>query len=229
MTIMLYSGTPGSGKSLHMASDIRFRLKRWADRPILGNFDVNRDVLRHPDSYHYVPNAMLTPDLLTDFAAEWWDSHRFREDSLWLCLDEMQLLYNSRDWNQKGNNRQEWLTFFSQHRHYGYKVFFIAQGAKMVDNQFRMLIDYEVIHRKVSTAGTAGLILSMLCGGRLFTRVTTLYQTHDKLGAEFYVARRADMALYDTTATFDPTGGASALRARDGWRDERGGAAARAT
>lgn len=203
MTIELLSGTPGTGKSLDAAGMIRFRLNHFRDRPILANFDINRRVVKHPEAFHYYPNEVLSPKMLAKWARDYWgDLRRSKEDYIWLVLDEVQLLFNSREWNKKGNGRQDWLTFFSQHRHYGYRIVFIAQAAEMIDNQFRKLIEYEVVHRKMSTAGTVGWLLSLPFRGRLFVRVRVFYQMRERLGAEFYVARRKDMELYDTTALF---------------------------
>lgn len=206
MTIYLYSGTPGTGKSLHAANDVRFALNRRM-RPVIGNFEIDADApVRHPENYRYVPNSELTPKLLTDFADAFWESlgwDEFREDYILLVLDECQLLFNSREWSAK--DRLAWLEFFSQHRKYGYKVLFIAQSAKMVDNQFRMLIEYEVNHRKVSNMGIIGDILGLLTFNRLFCQVLYYFQMGERLGCTWYLALRADMRMYDTHKRFART------------------------
>ena len=38
--ITLYSGTPGSGKSLHMAEVLYYRVKNY-NGVVIGNFDLN--------------------------------------------------------------------------------------------------------------------------------------------------------------------------------------------
>ena len=204
MTVYLYSGTPGSGKSLHAASEVRFALNRHSPRPVVGNFPISPDArVRHPDMYTYRGNWELSPQWLYDFATDWWESHpgTFREDFILLVIDECQLLFNSREWSAK--DRLAWLEFFSQHRKYGYKVLFVAQNAKMVDNQFRMLIEYDVIHRKMSNAGLVGWLMSIPFAGRLFVHVTYFFQQNERLSASWYVARRADMRLYETHRRFE--------------------------
>ena len=205
--ITLYSGTPGSGKSLDMANDIRMALNkpRGEDMPVIANFPVNVQGVRRPQAFHYVPNSELTPGYLTDFAEDFWDttSRRFSEDYLLLALDELQLLHNSRNWMTKGRNgkhdsRMDWLEFFSQHRKYGYRIIFAAQSAKMIDNQFRMLIETEVNHRKVAHMGLVGGIVSKLFLDRLFFRVKYLYQTNERLGMSFMLARKCNMTMYDS-------------------------------
>lgn len=93
MTIYLYSGTPGTGKSLHAANDIRFQLNRRRPHPVIGNFELSQSApVRHPEFFSYYPNEDLTPDLLTTHADNYWDGcgHDFKEDYLTLVLDECQ-------------------------------------------------------------------------------------------------------------------------------------------
>lgn len=204
--IYLYSGTPGSGKSLHMANEIRFNLNRKNPKPIISNFELAPDApVKHPEFYHYVPNEDMSPQFLIDFATSWWadDSHRFKENAIWLIFDECQILWNSRSWSQK--TRLRWLGFFSQHRKYGYKVIFIAQSAKMIDNQFRMLVELETNHRKLSNMGFIGSLLSLPFAGRLFMFVTYYFQSTERLGADWYFYRSKDSAMYDSYKTFEAT------------------------
>lgn len=207
--IVLYSGTPGSGKSLDAAGQIRYALDkpRGEDMPVIANFDVNTQIVRRPDAFHYVTNMELTPDYLCNFADDFWThtKRRFSEDYLLCVLDEVQIIFNSRSWMDKGvkgrnNSRMDWLEFLSQHRKYGYKIILIAQSAKMIDNQFRMLCEYEVNHRKVEHMGMVGAGVSALFLGRLFMRVKYLFQTNERLGMQFYLSRQKDMQLYDTYA-----------------------------
>lgn len=209
MTMYVYSGTPGSGKSLHAASEIRFNLNRKSNpRPVIANFNLAPTAkIAHPECFTYVPNNELTPQYLMEYAIDYWSKHEFHEDWIRLYLDEVAIIYNSRTWNDKDNHRQEWLTFFSQHRKYGFKVILIAQNAKMIDTQFRMNIDYEIIHRKVSTMGWMGFLMALPFMGRLFVHVETMFQMGERISASYHVPRKADMEMYDTRATFDPSTG----------------------
>lgn len=200
MTIYLYSGTPGSGKSLHAARIVRWRLEGKHPKPVIVNFPINRNAVEHPELCYYKPNVELTPDWLMDFADEYWLTHEFHEDYLTLILDECQLLFNSRSWQDI--TRKEWLAFFSQHRKYGFKVIFIAQSDIMVDKQFRVCIEYEVKHRKLSTAGAAGWLLALPFGGRVFVENTRNYQDRMRVDTDFVLGKRRDMALYDTRERF---------------------------
>lgn len=197
--IYAYTGVPGSGKSLHAANDVRFALNHG--RPVVANFDLGPDApVKDRELFHYLPNESLTVDWLKEFSDSYWASSSvpFREDWLLLALDEVQILWNSRRWSDKG--RMEWLEFFSQSRKYSYKIIMIAQSAKMIDNQFRMLIDTEVNHRKLSSMGGIGFLLSRPFRDRLFMRVSYLFQSGERLGSEWTIGHKADMQMYDSYA-----------------------------
>lgn len=202
MSIYVYTGTVGTGKSLHAAHEIRFQLNRRSPRPVVANFPIRKSAVRHPECFTYVPNDELSPQFLVDFATRFWSSvDFFREDYINLVIDEAQLLFNSRRWSS--SDRMAFLEFFSQSRKYGYKVIFIAQSAKMIDNQFRMLIEFEVNHRRFSSMGVIGGVLGLLTLDRVFMHVTYLFQTNERLGAGLYLLRMRDVDVYDSYARFE--------------------------
>lgn len=200
MTIYLYSGTPGSGKSLHATKDIRDCLSYGI--PVIANYDLNHDI-KHYDRFTYKSNDELTPEYLQEYAVDWWSTkgHRFKEDSILLVLDECQLLFNSRNWNQK--DRMGWLKFFSQHRKYGYKVIFIAQFDRMVDRQIRSLIEYEFIHRRMGNFGLKGKIVAVILGGELFVCVRVFYPLGEKVGNSFFRKNKRVFRMYDSYKMFE--------------------------
>ena len=117
--IYLYSGTPGSGKSLHTSRVIYWTLKRGY--PVLANFPVNTGNIRKAKGeFVEVANDTLTPKYLINYARGYFHGRRVVEGKILLILDECQLMFNAREWNTKGRN--EWLSFFTQHRKFGYDV-----------------------------------------------------------------------------------------------------------
>lgn len=197
--IYLYSGTPGSGKSLHVARVIYFSLKRKL--PVIANFEINLEkVSKNIVPFYYCPNDKLTPQELIDYSMRYWNGKPVREGKLLVVIDECQLMFNSRDWNAKGRN--EWLSFFTQHRKYGYDIILIAQFDRMIDRQIRALIEYEQIHRKVSNFGIKGKIFSLCAGGNLFISVKVWYPMKEKVGSEFFKASRRYYSLYDSYQMF---------------------------
>lgn len=201
MSIYVYTGTVGTGKTLHAAQNIREDVNGIRPHPVIANFKINAEMLKRPELVTYCPNEELTVDFLRDFALDYWNGHDYKEDMIHLYVDEAQLLYNSRRWTAR--DRMENLEFYSQSRKAGYRIVFLAQSARMVDNQFRMLMEYEVNHRRVTSMGLPGLILGALCMRRLFLRVEYQYATHERIGSTLYFARKRDMRIYDTNATFE--------------------------
>lgn len=200
--IIFYSGTPGSGKSLHVASNLYWWIR--AGKPCIGNFDINLDRIKthHPKRYTYLPNHQITPDYLTQYAKDYINEvGKVREDSILLVLDECQLMFNARDWSQRGRN--EWLQFFTLHRHLGFRIILIALFDRMIDRQVRSLIEYEYIHRKVSNFGLKGMLISFFAFGKLFVSVKVWYPMKEKVGSEFFRAKRMYYSLYDTYVLFD--------------------------
>lgn len=197
MMLYVYTGVPGSGKSLHAANDVRFALNHG--RPVIANFELGADApVKDRSLYHYVSNDQLSVSYITEFCDAYWadPEHKFREDFVLLVLDEVQILWNSRRWSEKG--RMEWLELWSQSRKYGLKVIMIAQSAKMIDNQFRQLVDTEINHRKVSSFGTLGFLISLPFRDRLFLRVSSLFQSGIRLGSEWSIGSKKDMQMYDS-------------------------------
>lgn len=199
--IYLYSGTPGSGKSLHQASNIYWWVK--SGHLAIANFDIDKWQIPSKNNplFYYVPNDNLTPELLIKVSKIYFRDHKFKEGAIRVFIDECQLLFNAREWNTKG--RKEWLSFFTQHRKYGFDIYLIAQFDRMVDRQIRSLIEYEVIHRKVSNFGKWGTIFNLIAGGNLFVAVKVWYPMKEKISSEFFKGNKRYFNLYNTYNTFD--------------------------
>lgn len=194
--IYLYSGTPGSGKSLHMARDIYYDMK--FKRPIVTNIELN-----YPKgTYYYLPNWELTPEKLKRFSREVFQGKKIKEDCIRLYIDEAQLIFNCRDFMSKGRN--EWLEFFTQHRKLGYQVTLVSQFQGMLDKQIRTLIEYEFIHRKLSNYGLKGWLLSllMLSPSSMFCAVKVWSPMKQRVSSEFFAYKKKYAKIYDTFSLF---------------------------
>ena len=205
--ICLYSGTPGSGKSLHVAGNIKARL--FLNKPVICNFEIDSARVKHPEAFRYLSNQEITPAELIQFSRDYFAGRKVREEEIWLVLDEAQLLFNAREWQAVSS--AGWVSFFSQHRKYGYHVVLIAQFDRMLDRQIRSLIEYEYIHRKVSNYGWFGKIFSAFAAGKLFVAVQMWYPIKERIGSEFFIARKGLYSLYNTYADF---GGAVTQRGK---------------
>lgn len=210
--VVLYSGTPGSGKSLHTAQRLFYWLR--LGKPAICNFPIDLKAVRKkkPDAlpFYYWENSQLTVRRLISFSKEYFAGKRIKEDSIMLVIDEAQLLFNAREWQKKG--RDDWLSFFTQHRKYGFYIILVAQFDRMIDRQIRSLIEYEYIHRKVSNFGIKGKALSLVMGGHMFVAVKVWYAMNEKVGSEFFRSRRKYYRLYDTFGDFGNGKGTRPIR-----------------
>lgn len=152
-------------------------------------------------AFTYCPNDEMTPEFLIDFSRQRFGSKPPKEGSILLVIDECQLLFNAREWQQSG--RARWLSFFTQHRKLGYDIILIAQFDRMIDRQIRSLIEYEFIHRKMSNFGWQGKLMSLFFGGNTFIAVKMWYPLNEKIGSEIFHARKNLYRIYDSYATFD--------------------------
>lgn len=200
MTVYLFTGTPGSGKSAHMAMIIYYALK--LKRPVLANFEINTEQFERPDKFVYIPNEVLSPRAIEEYARFYFSSHEFGEGKIKLFIDEAQICFNSRDWK----NNSEWIRFFTQHRKLGVDVYLVAQFHEMIDKQIRTLVEYEVSHRKVNNVGWFGRFVSLLTlNHAVFVAVTRWYGQKMRLSSEWFLGRKKFYRLYDTYKLFDPS------------------------
>ena len=213
--IYLYSGTPGSGKSLHCASNIYNNLK-YGNYTFISNFPICLDKFKDKakERFIYLDNADITPKRLQEISEEYFSTHAIKnprqaEGKLKLYIDEAQMLFNAREWQKVYD--KGWTKFFSVHRHLGYDIVLISQYDRNLDRQIRALIEYEYIHRKIGNIGVGGKIFNALAGGGLFYCAKIWYPQKEKVGGEFFKFKRKYDGLYDTHALFTESGVSAAV------------------
>lgn len=202
--IYLYSGTPGSGKSLHCASVIYSRI--FQNDIVISNLCVNPESIKmhkkKKGEYIYINIYEMTPQYFLEFSKEYFKTHKFQEGKILIIIDECQRIYNSRTWNEN-KNRNDWITFFAEHRHLGYDVILVSQNDRMIDRQIRALIEYECIHRKVSNFGIGGKIFSLFALGQLFVCVRVWYPIKEKVSSEFFKGNKRLYNFYNSYEILD--------------------------
>lgn len=195
--IYFYSGTPGSGKSLHVARDIYFRLNRNKKYPnVIANFMINERMIKNKKAkFIYKDNSELTVEFLLNYAME---NHKIGvENQTLVVVDECSVIWNAREW-MKDKDRMEWLKFFVQHRKMGYNFILVAQTDRQIDRQIRSLFEYEVKHRRVNNF-KIGKIIPVPC----FAAITYWYGVNERLGVEFFTYRKKWGKFFDSYKTFD--------------------------
>ena len=198
--VTLYSGTPGSGKTTHAAQTILDAVRRGT--VVIANFEVNLSVLGDKAAqFHYVPNCDLTVKFLRDFAAKTFGGRRIKEGGILLVVDEAQLIYNPMSWQK--THMDGWLSFFTQHRKYGYDIVLITQVDRMLNRNVRGIIEYEYIHRKVrNLGGFWGWFLSIFVGQ--FYVIETWYQVRNlRTGGHAMRYSKQAFKLFDTFKSWE--------------------------
>lgn len=199
--IYLFTGTPGAGKSYHMAESIYYAIN--SGHHVVANFDVNSDMLKHPELFHYWDNYEITPSKLEELSRE---VNATKEGSIKLFLDEVGVIFNARDY--QAPDRRNWVKFFLQHRKLKYDVFLVTQFDTMIDKQIRSLVEYEIKHRKLNNVGWVGKMVSLLTINRpVFVCVTYWYPMKQRLSSEFVLGRKKFYNMYDTSEIFSKEGG----------------------
>jgi hypothetical protein len=165
MSIEIYTGFVGSGKSYHAVREATFisdapkKLNKWvianfpikpkkvgmSALPIIGRFFTPKF---NKPNWIYRDNEELTVDYLVNLSIE--KGFYGHESQALLVIDEAGIFFNARDWNVKGEERKAWIKFFSQSRKLGYDIILITQDVRMVDRQIRSMCEYEVVHRKMN-------------------------------------------------------------------------------
>lgn len=145
--IRCYTGVPGSGKSLHSIRVILDYLK--AGKNVIANFPLNMDLLKEKEKlgrYFFIQNDEITVEYLIQFSQMF--HNREKENQTLLIIDEASIKFNCRTFNDK--DRLPFLTFFAQHRKYGFNVVLVAQDLRQIDRQIRNMVELELVHRKLN-------------------------------------------------------------------------------
>lgn len=167
MTIEIIQGTPGSGKSAtalclgisHLcqggALATNFNLvPDWAFLLAGLNFRVRlglRNRLALANSYYdrcFRIGSASSIFTLSEKLKHCQLGPKFKnalEGKGLLILDEAQLVFNSRSWN----DNKAWIEFFTQHRKLGWNVLLVAHHIQMIDKQIRPLIELETRFRNL--------------------------------------------------------------------------------
>lgn len=213
--IYMYTGVPGSSKSLHIAADIVRNLKKG--RNVIANIYFNDSLVKGckghfvqvdnkdllETSFYFSKNSRISEHDksyysyimgLYNFAQNYhWRDERgdFLESQTLLIIDEAQMIFNPRKWNR--NDRLLWVEFLTIHRHLGYDIILASQSEKNIDKQIFRLVQTVVEHRNVKQYKLFGRFLAFLCGGNLFVHIykyAGLSKADSRMKAQWFVGEK---------------------------------------
>jgi zona occludens toxin len=203
--ISIYSGSVGSGKSFH---GTHIGLEWLNNRHVIANFPIlppkklrskmaKKRWADQEQRWHF--NDEITIQYLIAKSLE----HGWigKESQCLLLIDEAGIIFNSRDWQSAGKQREHWIKFLSQSRKFGYDVIFIAQSDRMIDKQIRGLVEYDVKHLKLNHSFFLSWL--SLLKVSLFLYNYKWYQTKLKGNMRVALFQKKIAERYDTMRTFN--------------------------
>ncbi|MCL2087767.1 MAG: zonular occludens toxin domain-containing protein [Oscillospiraceae bacterium] len=204
MAVIIYTGTPGSGKSYHATAIVHRATKKQVN--VVANFVIDLPC-EQKERFTYMSTDKMTPATFVEYSKKHHEkdsSGRIsREGQTIIMIDEASILFNSREFNRK--DRQDWIVFFSQHRKLGFDIILITQMDRSIDRQIRGVIEFNYVHRKITNFGLKGHIIKFLTGGRSFVCIKRWYLVPGKdgiVGKDFFGIKKKIAATYDTFSMF---------------------------
>lgn len=195
--IRIYTGTPGSGKSLHAIQRVLRYLQDG--KQVIANFPLKYEDLKKKHrhgKFFYVPNENITVDYLYQFNNIYHKEPG--ENQSLLIIDEASVKFNCRTSTDK--DRLSFCSLFAQHRKFGFEIVLIAQNSRQIDRQIRDLIELEVIHRKMNNFSFFSFLPF-----NLFVAVEKNVAIKQKNDHDFFLYNKYYGNLYDTFYDFTRT------------------------
>lgn len=195
MSITLYTGSPGSGKSLHCTEEIIKSIEKGIN--VISNYSIAIEKIENArGKYVHKTDKDITVNFLIDFAKA--NHKKGKENQTLLVLDEAQLKFNSRSW--QSSDRVNWNKFFTVHRHLGYEIILATQKDSFLDSQIRGLIEYELNHKNLKKSKLGDLFQFM---PNWFICIKYWYHSKMKISVSYFLLKKKVIKCYDSYIMFD--------------------------
>lgn len=202
MSVMIYTGTPGSGKSYEAMLNTIRNLKKG--KKVITNFAISfteKEKSKGLDKgYKYLPNNKITVEYLINYALENKMLENKKEHQCIVIIDEAGGRFNCRKSSDREHKDEmrEWVDFFSQHMKLGYDFILVAQNDRMIDRQIRGVIETEYKFRQINRFGLLALIPF-----KVFCKVEYWYSVRERVSANFIRFKKSNIFRYDRFKMFD--------------------------
>lgn len=205
MSITAFVGVPGSGKSLHVMSELYWACRR-RDALVMTNFDVTPPRGARATMHRLPEGKVLVEDVLAG-VRDWIAAGHVvtHEGQILVVIDEAQISFNNRSWQEAG--RDAWIRLFIQHRKLGMRYILVVQSLDMLDKQIRALVEVSASHVRANSYGIVGDLVTLLCLGRPLCHCTYRLPYFGNarsgiIGREFILGRKRYFRMYDTHQMF---------------------------
>lgn len=132
---------------------------------------------------------------------------QYKEHQTLLVFDECHNIWNSRTW--KRSDRLPWLSFFAEHRHFGFDIILMSQFDGAVDKQLKGRLENEVYHRKFFNFLKPKMLadfVSLIFPVPIFIVIVRKYGMKSKKEAHYYtrwvIGSRKIFDFYNTSTNF---------------------------
>lgn len=199
MSVNIYSGNPGSGKTQHLAKTCIKYLNQG--RGVIANNSPSDEIIdkfkkrsmigrlfrsRVPE-FIFKNYKDMTVNFLVNYAFK--NHKKGIENQTLIAIDEAQVIFNARDYDRV--DRQEWVNFFMEHRKIGYEVILVSQNIRLIDKQIRGIIEEEYKHKEVNK-------FLWFLPVKSFAVVKYSHSFRQRMGIEFFMFSRYAADFFDS-------------------------------
>lgn len=201
MSVIVYTGTPGSGKSYEAMLNTIRNLKK--NKFVITNFAItftDKEKLKGLNKkYVYATNEEITVEYLINFALENEMLKNKQEHQCIVIIDEAGGRFNCRKSNDRDHKDEmrEWVDFFSQHMKLGFDFILVAQNDRMIDRQIRGVIETEYKFRQINRFGMLAILPF-----KVFAKVEYWYTVRERVSCRFIRFKKSNIFRYDRFKMF---------------------------
>lgn len=187
--ISVYTGFPGSGKSLHAVSVIYAHVK--GKGTVVSNIDLagfQENPYYHYREFQWFKNVENVKNIASE--------HFHDKIKTLFVIDEAQVIFDSRSWNEDG--RMDWNVFFSMHRHYKCDFILITQSYQNLDKRIRANVEFQNQHVNIKNASRLSHMFLQFLPDFMFLSNRFYANTKERIGSSWIFCRKKYTRLYNT-------------------------------